>query len=56
MVEPKEEMLERADIVEHVGAKIGNIPHTTQRYRFVAMNMIAEVIAKGKIDEGLGGK
>ena len=56
LVEPKEEMLKRADIVEHVGAKIGNIPHTTQRYRFVAMNMIAEVIAKGKIDEGLGGK
>ena len=47
LVEPKAEMLERNDIAERVEAKIGDIPHTTQRYRFVAMNMIAEEIARG---------
>lgn len=47
LVEPKDEALERANIAERVKTKIGNIPHNTQRYRFVAMNMIAEEIAKG---------
>ena len=44
LIEPKAEMLERADIVKRVETKVGNIPHTSQRYRFVAMNMIAEEI------------
>lgn len=47
LVEPHIEVLERADIVARTIAKIGNIPHNTQRYRFVAMNMIAEAIATG---------
>ena len=42
LVEPKADTLERQDIVERVVARIGNIPHETQRYRFVAMNVIAE--------------
>ena len=42
LIEPKAEMLERADIVKRVETKVGNIPHTSQRYRFVAMNTIAE--------------
>ena len=36
------EAITRPDIAQRVMAKIGDIPHTTQRYRFVAMNMIAE--------------
>ena len=42
LVEPKADTLERQDIVERVVARTGHIPHETQRYRFVAMNMIAE--------------
>lgn len=42
LVEPAAEVLERQDIASRVAAKIGNIPHTAPRYRFVAMNMIAE--------------
>ena len=30
---------------KQVGLEIERIPHTSQRYRFVAMNMIAEIIA-----------
>lgn len=42
LVEPSAEILERPDIASRVIAKTGNIPHSTQRYRFVAMNIIAE--------------
>ncbi len=42
LLEPQADILERGDIVERVVARIGNIPHETQRYRFVAMNVIAE--------------
>ena len=38
--------MDRPDIVQKVVAKIGNIPHTSQRYRFVAMNIIAEEMFK----------
>ena len=44
LVEPHAEALEHPDIVQRVVAKTGNIPHTTQRYRFVAMNKIAEAM------------
>lgn len=46
LVEPHTEALEHPDIVQRVVAKTGNIPHTTQRYRFVAMNKIAEVMCE----------
>lgn len=46
LIEPHAEIMERPDIVQKVVAKIGNIPHTSQRYRFVAMNMIAEEMFK----------
>ena len=46
LIEPHAEIMERPDIVQKVIAKIGNIPHTSQRYRFVAMNMIAEAMFK----------
>lgn len=42
LVEPHAEELERPEVAQRVIAKTGNIPHTTQRYRFVAMNVIAE--------------
>ena len=42
LVEPHAEALERPEVARRVIAKTGNIPHTTQRYRFVAMNVIAE--------------
>ena len=45
LIQPDKEVLERPDIEEAVTAKVGNIPHESQRYRFVAMNAIAEDIA-----------
>ena len=41
LVEPHAEALERPEVAQRVIAKTGNIPHTTQRYRFMAMNVIA---------------
>jgi len=46
LIQPDKEVLERPDIEEAVTAKVGNIPHESQRYRFVAMNAIAEGIAR----------
>ena len=46
LIEPGKEVLERDDIVALTEAKVGHIPHETQRYRFVAMNMIADEIAR----------
>ena len=51
LVQPDNSLLERPDIVERVSAKVGNIPHDSQRYRFVAMNVIAEDIAKSNFDK-----
>jgi REP element-mobilizing transposase RayT len=45
LIEPHAEVLERADIVAKTEAKVGHIPHNTQRYRFVAMNRVAEMMA-----------
>ena len=44
LVEPHAEALERPEVALRVIAKTGNIPHTTQRYRFVAMNVIADAM------------
>ena len=46
LIQPEKEVLDRLDIAEAVTAKVGNIPHESQRYRFVAMNTIAEEIAE----------
>ena len=48
LVEPHAEVLERPEIITRTEAKIGKIPHDTQRYRFVAMNMVAEMMAGGE--------
>lgn len=46
LVEPHAEALERTEIAQRAIAKTGNIPHNTQRYRFIAMNMIAEAMCR----------
>ena len=46
LIQPDKEVLELPDIEEKVTAKVGNLPHESQRYRFVAMNAIAEEIAQ----------
>lgn len=48
LVEPHAEVLERSEIITRTEAKIGKIPHDTQRYRFVAMNVVAEMMAGGE--------
>ena len=45
LIEPKEENFEKPEIVARVTAKTGVIPHSAKRWRFVAMNAIAEEIA-----------
>lgn len=45
LVEPSPEFFNRPDIAAKVTAKAGDIPHTTRRYRFLALNAIAEQIA-----------
>ena len=51
LVEPYLEVLEMPEIVAKTEAKVGKIPHDTQRYRFVAMNMVAEGIAEERGQE-----
>lgn len=46
LVEPDAEAFEQQDIVAKVVAKTGNIPHNTKRYRFVALNMMAESMCR----------
>ena len=48
ILEPYMEVLEMPEIVEMTEKKVGKIPHDTQRYHFVAMNMVAEKIATGE--------
>jgi hypothetical protein len=48
LVEPHHEALEMTDVVAKAEEKVGKIPHDTQRFRFVAMNALAERIAEGK--------
>lgn len=46
LVQPDKEILEREDIKERVKTKVGELPHESQRYRFVAMNAVAEDIVE----------
>ena len=48
LLEPYPEALELPHIVALTEEKVGKIPHITQRYRFVAMNVIAEQIVAWK--------
>ncbi|MBR6168054.1 MAG: hypothetical protein IKQ50_06460 [Paludibacteraceae bacterium] len=47
LVEPEEALSEKAEIEAKVYAKTGEIPHNTKRYRFLALNALAEEIAGG---------
>ena len=44
LLEPEKELYEQAEIEAEVVAKAGNIPHEAIRYRFLALNAIAERI------------
>ena len=46
LVQPDKAVLERRDVLERVTAKVGDIPHDSKRYQFVAMNIVAEDIAE----------
>ena len=46
LIEPHRDLLDRDDIATKTEAKVGHIPHDSQRYRFVAMNILAEDICK----------
>ena len=46
LVEPDAEELEKVDVVDKVKAKIGEIPHESKRWRFMAMNEIAEKLSQ----------
>lgn len=46
LIEPHRDLLDREDIAAKTEAKVGHIPHDSQRYRFVAMNILAEDICK----------
>ena len=50
LVEPNAESFEQKGIVANVMAKTGDIPHTTQRYRFVALNVMGESMCR-ELDE-----
>ena len=45
LIEPDASLFERKDIEQQVYAKTGILPHDAKRYRFVAQNAIAELIA-----------
>ena len=44
LLEPEKELFEQAEIEAEVVTKAGDIPHETLRYRFLALNAIAERI------------
>ena len=46
LIEPLRDLLDSEDIAVKTEAKVGHIPHDSQRYRFVAMNILAEDICK----------
>lgn len=46
LVEADEEVFEMPEIIEQVTAKIGDVPHETKRWRFMAMNEIAERLSQ----------
>jgi len=45
LLQPDHELLNREDIAAKVIAKTGDIPHDSKRYRFVAMNALADEIS-----------
>ena len=46
LVEPDKAELKRPEVVARVAAKVGDVPHETKRWRFMAMNEIAERLSQ----------
>ena len=46
LIEPSEELYERKDIEMQVYRKAGVLPHDTLRYRFLALNALAQLITQ----------
>ena len=46
LIEPEKSLLEQSKIAEQVETKAGEIPHDCLRYKFLALNAIAEQISK----------
>ena len=46
LIEADEEVFEKPEIIERVTAKAGDIPRETKRWRFMAMNEIAEMLSQ----------
>ncbi len=46
LIEPDKSLSEQPEIAEQVVAKAGEIPHDCLRYKFLALNAIAEQISK----------
>lgn len=46
LIEPDKSLSEQPEIAEQVVAKAGEIPHDCLRYKFLALNAIAEMISK----------
>jgi len=53
LLEPAKEVYEQAEIEANVKAKIGDIPHEALRYRFLALNAIAERICTEEGEDSL---
>lgn len=51
LVQPDKVVLDREDIKERVTAKVGDIPHDSLRYRFLALNTIAALLASAQHSE-----
>lgn len=45
LIDPAKELFESSDIVSKVTSKAGNLPHDSLRYRFLALNYIAEAMS-----------
>lgn len=45
LIEPADELFERPEIEAQVYAKTGIIPHTSERYRFLALNALSKLVS-----------
>ena len=48
LIEPNPELFEAPEVIAKVTAKAGNLPHDSLRYRFLALNIIAALLAPSR--------
>lgn len=48
LIEPNPELFESPEVIAKVTAKAGNLPHDSLRYRFLALNVIAALLAPSR--------